>query len=465
MSWRKSAIVAAAAATGLVTLVGPRPSGPVAAAESEPVPCSDLGSAVATQPDGRIIAGGSTFTNEVVEEPSGAHDHVGDFALVRYLPSGQIDASFGAGGRVITDFRDFDAINALIVDRRGILAVGTTGRDEDGTLGDKDVALARYHRDGRLDDRFGDGGTLTVDLGGDDIATSVAVDRRGRTVVAGRSTGSGTARAVLLRLTRTGRMDPTFGDHGQRWFPAAEGFHGVVIGALGRIVAAGQTRAHGSAAIVVARFTETGRPHLRFGTAGRVVTALPDTEAGTSGTLALRAGRILVTLDVSDATGSQVAVVRHRPSGRLDTRFGDAGRLLLDPPGDISTVTAATTTKGNRPILVGSGYPDDYATGQAVMTRLTARGRPDPTFGEAGTVTERFRLEYAGYRDVVTGPGGTIIAVGWDLSEGENLPLSDLVLARYTRDGQLDSRFGDGGTVFTDVHGGYLECERHDHDH
>lgn len=464
MSWRGMTGIVAAA-TGLAFLVETGPVASTGATATERTLCSDAGTALAIQPDGRILLGGSAFTNEIIEEPSGDHAHVGDFAVVRYLPDGEIDPSFGRNGRAITDLRDFDTINALEVADDGIVAVGSTGWNEDGSIGDNDLALVRYRTDGRLDRHFGDQGKLVLDLGGDDAATAVAVDRLGRTVVAGRSTDGDNTRAVLLRLTPDGQLDPTFGQHGRRWFPAADGFHGIEIGSQGRIVAAGPTTVDGSAAIVVARFHGTGRRQMSFGGDGKTITVLPGTQAGSEGSLALRAGRILATLDVTGQAGGRVAAARYLANGALDPRFGDDGQLRLDPPGDLPSVGATAVGPGSRPVLAGTTYSDDFATGQATLTRLDARGRPDPSFGDDGTVAESFQLEYAAYHGVELTSHGSILAAGWDFSEGHDLPRSDYVLARYTRDGSLDERFGDGGLVFTDVRDGRLACREYDHDH
>jgi uncharacterized delta-60 repeat protein len=464
MSWRGMTGIVAAA-IGLAFLVDAGPAASTNATATERTRCSDAGTALATQPNGRILVGGSTFTNEIIEEPSGAHAHVGDFAVIRYLPNGAIDPTFGRNGRAITDLRDFDTINALEATGGGVIAVGSTGWNEDGSIGDNDLALVRYRPDGRLDRRFGDGGRLVLDLGGDDVATAVAVDRLGRTVVAGLSTHGDDSKAVLLRLTPWGQLDPTFGQQGRRWFAAAHGFHGVEIGSQGRIVAAGATTVDGSAAIVVARFTDDGRSHMPFGGDGKTTTVLPGTQAGSEGSLALRAGRILATLDVTGEAGGRVAAARYLPNGALDPRFGTDGQLELDPPGDLPSVGATAVGPGNRPVLAGTTYPEDFATGQATLTRLDARGRPDQAFGDAGTVAETFRLEYAAYHGVAFAAHGSILAAGWDFSEGHDLPRSDYVLVRYARDGSLDERFGRGGVVFTDVRAGRLACREYDHDH
>jgi uncharacterized delta-60 repeat protein len=50
-------------------------------------------SAVVLQPDGKIVAAGTTIAN-----------NSDDFALARYNTDGSLDASFGNGGIVATDF-------------------------------------------------------------------------------------------------------------------------------------------------------------------------------------------------------------------------------------------------------------------------------------------------------------------------------------------------------------------------
>src|SRR5215831_3833925 len=130
------------------------------------------------QSDGKIVAAG--YAN------LGGGD---DFALVRYNSNGTLDASFGTGGKVTTAFlsQGFSLAQANSVavqpDGRivaaGIAAVG----------GGFDFALARYNSNGTLDASFGTGGQVTTDFLSQGIslaqANSVAVQPDGRIVAAG----------------------------------------------------------------------------------------------------------------------------------------------------------------------------------------------------------------------------------------------------------------------------------------
>ncbi|MGH2987143.1 MAG: delta-60 repeat domain-containing protein [Solirubrobacterales bacterium] len=69
---------------------------------------------------------------------------------------GDLDASFGGDGRVVTDFGAIDFANGVAVRPDGrIVAAG--GRI---TMGASDFALARYTADGTLDPSFAGNGTI-----------------------------------------------------------------------------------------------------------------------------------------------------------------------------------------------------------------------------------------------------------------------------------------------------------------
>src|SRR5262249_58386374 len=98
-----------------------------------------------------------------------------DFALARYLPDGQLDTSFNGTGRLATDFGGEDHVNGLAIQDDGrIVAAGRT------TIGVSQFALARYLKNGRLDQAFGSGGRVTNDFGTSAAAAAVAVQKHGR---------------------------------------------------------------------------------------------------------------------------------------------------------------------------------------------------------------------------------------------------------------------------------------------
>jgi uncharacterized delta-60 repeat protein len=90
----------------------------------------DGASAVAVQPNGQILVGGSHFLDTSV------------FGLARIDVGGSLDSTFGDDGTVLTTLQGDDAISALLIQPDGkILAIGSS---EDNSTGITDVAIVRY---------------------------------------------------------------------------------------------------------------------------------------------------------------------------------------------------------------------------------------------------------------------------------------------------------------------------------
>jgi uncharacterized delta-60 repeat protein len=124
----------------------------------------------------------------------------GYFTLARYLPDGSLDRSFGTGGIAVTGLEG--TAFSVAIDRVGRIVAAGSAR---GAPAGSDLAVARYHSDGSPDTSFGTGGVVTTDFGGDEWARSVAIDSRGRIVAMDR--GASVEAGSCSRATR--RTDPS----------------------------------------------------------------------------------------------------------------------------------------------------------------------------------------------------------------------------------------------------------------
>jgi uncharacterized delta-60 repeat protein len=188
----------------------------------------DAATSVAVQGDGRIVAlGFSGF----------------DAAIVRYNADGTLDATFGAAGTgvVTTDYGGAsDRGTGLVIQPDGRLV--TVGR----TSGNADFVVARYQVDGSLDATFGSGGLVATDFpDASGSASGVALQIDGKIIAIGRyDTGLGDDFAVA-RYDTAGTLDLTFG--GGSGFvitdiaSSSDDPRGVAIQADGRILVVGQT--------------------------------------------------------------------------------------------------------------------------------------------------------------------------------------------------------------------------------
>jgi len=190
-------------------------------------PGDDLAHDLALTPSGAIVVTGES-------RESSAYSTNSLFTLVRYLPDGNLDQSFGESGVVKSNFGSGQPLS---------LTLGLEGSIYSGGTADGSFALARYLADGSLDPSFGGTGEVEVDAGGDnDSATEVAVGADGRPLLAGSTDGSdGSGDFALLRFTSQGELDPSFSEDGRVTvdFGGGERAEGMVLQGDGKIVLAG----------------------------------------------------------------------------------------------------------------------------------------------------------------------------------------------------------------------------------
>ena len=183
----------------------------------------DFVHALAVQPDGKIVAAGEVKFSPLVNLSSN-YMSVG---LARYHADGQLDLSFGEGGKVHTEFFDdfgnvqhAAASSVVLQDDGKILVAGHVQRDDQTRR--RNIILARYLPDGSLDPRFGTGGRVDTDLGRvDDVGNALLLQPDGKIVVGGNHSTIGAFETVsdnrnflVQRYHPNGMRDPAFGSAG-----------------------------------------------------------------------------------------------------------------------------------------------------------------------------------------------------------------------------------------------------------
>ena len=271
---------------------------------------------------------------------------------MRYNSDGSFDTSFGNGGGALTPFGGGVAARALVRQPDGkLVAAG-----ESGATGAPDFTLARYNSDGSLDASFGVGGRVVTDFSGnsDDVAEKLVQQPDGKLVVAGRSNASAAGRfdVALARYLANGSLDTSFGIGGVVLTDFASTtslgpFVGLALQTDAKVVTAGQSDASEDLDFALARYLLTdeqpqppprcgGRPATILGTAGAdtmrgtlgrdVILGLAgnDMIRGLAGNDVLCGGPGRDTLIGGDGNDRLFGV-----SGR-DRLFGDRGRDRLD---------------------------------------------------------------------------------------------------------------------------------------
>lgn len=147
----------------------------------------DYARGVAIQPDDKIVIAG-----EVAGWEENTTDTGRDFTAIRLTPSGELDATFSGDGVGRTSFGtesgDYDRAHDLVTQRNGKIVLAGLA-----DLATDDFGLVRYMPDGTLDPTFGSGGKVSTDFqsdsgstGGSDVAHDVGLQDDGKIVAVGR---------------------------------------------------------------------------------------------------------------------------------------------------------------------------------------------------------------------------------------------------------------------------------------
>ncbi|HUF61515.1 MAG TPA: Calx-beta domain-containing protein [Verrucomicrobiales bacterium] len=370
-----------------------------------------------------------------------------DFMLARYLPDGSPDSSFGEGGKAAVEFfgmRDQAHTAVLLPDGR-VVAAGLTTTPSEG----RDFALAGFDAQGALDAGFGENGRVVTQAARRQVGFSEVEALPDGRLIAG---GTATNVFVVARYTAEGTLDAAFGEEG------------TVTIAFDDVL--GMYSNTGGDIPPYHRFIDLAA--LRVGSDGRI--AVFGSVNGPFQPTHYMMARLLPdgSFDPSfDEDGRWLSLANyggwtHSAEGVNDGILGAHGEMLL----------SASVRYGDSPPINHylQGYPSEggsksimyYANGdffsrftiqpdgkvlvsagrgnERRLLRLTANGRPDPSFGVAG-----FSSHAAGPSSVFE--DGKIVVGSSTVGDGE----AELQLTRLLPEGGLDPSFGDGGRFSIDL--------------
>ncbi|WP_194285806.1 beta strand repeat-containing protein [Alcanivorax sediminis] len=384
---------------------------------------------------------------------NGADD---DFALVRYTSDGKLDPSFGGGdGIVVTAVGSAgDQAFSLIEDSSGNLVVAGTSFNGN----DYDVALVRYDSNGLLDNGFGggDGIVTTTVSSARDAANAVIEDSSGNLVIAGFAGVGGTYDFLLMRYDSTGALDTTFGggdgvvttDLGTNYDQS----YSVVEDSSGNLVVAGRSTGGGSASWKLVRYQSSGAIDLSFGGGDGIVSTPALADAALS-VLEDSTGKLVMAGAAtvgSSVYGSSYAIVvaRYETSGLLDASFGSDG-VVITPVGS-GYNTARAISEDNSGSLIVAGYADTGGYDDFVLIRYNSSGGLDTSFGDGnGIATTSLGSSYDNASSLIQDGDGNLVVVGSTATNNSFGYIHDFAIARYTNLGGLDSSFGNGTGIIT----------------
>ncbi|MBX3738732.1 MAG: hypothetical protein KF715_18715 [Candidatus Didemnitutus sp.] len=427
-----------------------------------------LGFAVATQPDGKVLAGGLFSRADRGEAAN----------LARFNADGTIDPTFNVGASLNGTVRCIAVqSDGKIVIGGVFTAYGATSRN----------SIARLNADGSLDTTFNPGTgfngeviglalqsdgkvvavgaftsfngntrnrvarlttagaldtTFAPTTGANDIVWDVALQANGQAIIVGRfTTYNGTARNRIARLTAAGALDTAFNPG----TGANSDIVAIAIDSAGRPVIGGFfSTFNGTARQCLARLTTAGALDSTFG-----ATAVFSSTYDTISDLKLdSAERILVAGDFAPAyqynyNPAAPGLVRVSGDGNtIDESFfvPEAAWQFNRPGMSFRRIQSIAVTPDDGVLAAGGMF--DTVSGQAGLLRVTNTGARDATFNS------RAGLWFPPYINAVRpGLGGKFYVAGlFDWIGGTRR----VDLARYLPNAKIDSSFAAYDGNYTD---------------
>ncbi|WP_421695652.1 hypothetical protein [Aestuariivirga sp.] len=355
----------------------------------------DFATSVAIQPDGKIVIGGYH------EEGKSTN-----MVALRVNTDGTLDQGFGKAndgaenGIVNISLGDGDDIVrciALAADGKIVLAGDTVSKD-----GSSNIVVARLKADGSPDASFGkdgaDGtpdGFAAVSLGnGNDIANDIAIAADGKIVVSGSHGEEGNSNMAVVRFNADGTLDDDFGTaadgtpNGVVSLSLGDGSdiaRGVALTPDGKIVLAGDSKSSdGSTNVIIARLNADGSLDEAFGVGedgtpnGVTSTSLGKGNDYATDVVLENDGDAVVVGYHEDGSSTNIAVMRFKPDGALDTGFATSddgspngiANISLSEGNDMASGVAL---QGEKLIVVGGTTVANDGSKNIAVVRLLAQ--------------------------------------------------------------------------------------------
>lgn len=326
----------------------------------------------------------------------------GDNYIIRNNADGNLDASFGNKGKTYNGNRVVNAI-AIQPDDKIVVAANYYETVSEFTV-------MRFMPDGKADVSFGENGIAKFPVSAN--AAGIGLQSDGKIVVAGTTTNAN-RKAVLVRFNTDGSIDSAFGINGLVSLAPKPNFNAVdiIIQPDDNILAACNVQSAGDGACIY-RLFKTGSIDSNFGLNGLTV-ARQLFIGSPRKCMALQADGKIVIGGSTNTDSTRFGIMRFLPNGKKDSTFARNDIAVTKFAKWFAEITSLTIQTDGKLVAVGSitdYFPQNYGFAAA---RYLPNGALDNSFGKNGKISKinpAFRV-YA--RCIGLQPGGKIIIGGY----------------------------------------------------
>jgi uncharacterized delta-60 repeat protein len=394
------------------------------------------------QPDGKILACGKTGI-----VANGIFNY--ELVLVRYLPDGMLDTSFGVNGIVInTQFNECNFVS-LILQSNGKIIIGGQVQLIPNTA-DK-AAMLRYNNDGSLDTTFGSNGVVITTIPNNGGSSSLFAHLKtlsdNKILVAYISAVDD---VIVLRYDNNGTIDMTFGLNGifqlnlgnNTSTQSNENVSSIELQSDGKIILGGGTDVNNVPEnwdSFLVRVNSDGNIDSSFGTNGVVITDFNGRD-GFSNINIINDSIIATGYSFGANNTSKIILAKYTNNGTLDSNFGINGKVITQTTSsNMHDIVLDAILQTDGKIICagqnGRGFNFDGGTSQSsdmLLLRYNTNGSLDTTFSPTGYVTTSFdsNIFNAGTALSIQNDGNIVVGGSTiNLTTGQSF-----ALARYTFD-------------------------------
>lgn len=352
---------------------------------------------------------------------------------------GVLDVSFGNNG-IVRTISTHEAFDMAIQNDGKIIVAGSIYMGS----GNDDMAVARYNADGSLDNSFGSNGIVNIDFnGGNDDASSVAIQSDGKIVIAGRAQNASNNNSdiAVIRLNSDGSPDNSFATTGKYQLDV-DGYAfdyalDIALHTDGKIVLVAMAGTDMFAKTAIIRLNTNGTLDNTFDGDG-IIKPFSFGSFTLSSLYAVTIqsdGKILI----GGSKNNNFAVARLNSDGSLDNIYGADGIYSSTTP-VVSECKLELQNDGKLVATYSSASQNEVR-----MVRINSNGIEDAAFGVNGTVITQIssNTAYPEFsKGIVIQPDGKIIVAGSSYTTSFD---SDYLVIRYNSDGSIDNSFGTSG--------------------